>query len=159
MTGLIKRCKSKYHQDILRDSADSPDKFWSAIKKLFPTKLTSEQGSAFQVNGTKTTDKKSIAESFCDYFTNVAIKLKKKSFLLRDLVWSNLNGMTLPQVMLFGTAKRLSGFDGKELNLSVNGSRIDMTTNYKYLGVYLDPTLNLDMHFYKTYKHTNSFQH
>ena len=54
--------------------------------------------------------------------------------------------------MLFGTAKRLSGFDGKELNLSVNGSRIDTTTNYKYLGVYLDPTLNLDMHFYKTYK-------
>ena len=64
VTGLIKRCKSKYHQDILRDSADSPDKFWSAIKKLFPTKLTSEQGSAFQINGTKTTDKKSIAESF-----------------------------------------------------------------------------------------------
>ena len=56
------------------------------------------------------------------------------------------------EVMLFGTAKRLSGFDGKELNLSVNGSRIDTTTIYKYLGVYLDPTLNLDMHFYKTYK-------
>ena len=54
--------------------------------------------------------------------------------------------------MLFGTAKRLSGFDDKELNLSVNGSRIDTTTNYKYLGVYLDPTLNLDMHFHKTYK-------
>ena len=31
-------------------------------------------------------------------------------------------------------------------------SRIDTTTNYKYLSVYLDPTLNLDMHFYKTYK-------
>ena len=56
------------------------------------------------------------------------------------------------EVMLFGTPKRLSGFDGKELNLSVNGSRIDMTTNYKYLGVYLDPTLNLNMHFCKTYK-------
>ena len=32
--------------------------------------------------------------------------------------------------MLFGTAKRLSGFDGKELNLSLNGSRIDMTTKF-----------------------------
>ncbi|PFX16157.1 Transposon TX1 uncharacterized 149 kDa protein [Stylophora pistillata] len=56
------------------------------------------------------------------------------------------------EVMLFGTAKRLSGFDGKELNLSVNGSLVDTTTNYKYLGVYLDPTLNLDKHFHKTYK-------
>ena len=64
VTGLVKRCKGKYHEDILRDSADSPDKFWCAIKKLFPTKLTSEQGSAFLINGTKTTDKKSIAESF-----------------------------------------------------------------------------------------------
>ena len=54
--------------------------------------------------------------------------------------------------MLFRTAKRLSGFDGNELNLSVNGSRINTTTNYKYLGVHLDPTLNLDMHFCKTYK-------
>ena len=36
--------------------------------------------------------------SFCYYFTNVPIKLKKKSFLLRDLVWSNPSGMRLPQV-------------------------------------------------------------
>ena len=54
--------------------------------------------------------------------------------------------------MLFGTAKRLNGFDGNELNLSANGSRIDTTTNYKYLGIHLDSTLNLDMHFCKTYK-------
>jgi len=55
--------------------------------------------------------------------------------------------------MLFGKAKRFkSGFDGKELNLSVNGSRIDTTTNYKYLGVHLNPILKLDMHFNKTYK-------
>ena len=56
------------------------------------------------------------------------------------------------EVMLLGTAKKLNGFDGNELNPSVNGSRIDTTTNYKYLGVHLDYTLNLDMHFCKTYK-------
>ena len=71
-------------------------------------KLTSEQGSAFQMNGTKTTDKKFIAESFCDYFTNVAINLKKKSFLLHDLVWSNPSEIRLPQVkekLLFRAVK------------------------------------------------------
>lgn len=60
------------------------------------------------MNGTKTTDKKFIAESFCDYFTNVAIKLKNKSFLLRDLVWSNPSEIRLPQVkekFLFTTVK------------------------------------------------------
>ena len=54
--------------------------------------------------------------------------------------------------MLFATAKRLNCFDGKELNLTVNGCRINTTTTYKYLGVHLDPTLNLDTHFLKTYK-------
>ena len=54
--------------------------------------------------------------------------------------------------MLFGTVKRLNGFDGTELSLSVYGSRIDTTTNYKYLGVHLDPTLNLGIHLCKTYK-------
>ena len=56
------------------------------------------QGLAFQMNGTKTTDKKFIAERFCDYFTNVAIKLKEKSFLLRNLVWSNPSEIRFPQV-------------------------------------------------------------
>ena len=95
VTGLIKKCKSKYHQDILRDSADSPDKFWCAIKKLYPTKLPSEQGSAFQINGTKSTDKKFISNGFCDFFTNAAINLKRKSFLLRDFVWCK-NGTKPP---------------------------------------------------------------
>ena len=36
----------------------------------------------------------------------------------------------------------------KEINLSVNESRIDTTTNNKYLGVYLDPTLQEDWIYY-----------
>ena len=56
------------------------------------------------------------------------------------------------EVMLFGTAKRLSLFHGRQLNLTVNGSSINSTTTYKYLGVHLDPTLNLETHFNTTYK-------
>ncbi|KAL9960121.1 hypothetical protein ACROYT_G033530 [Oculina patagonica] len=79
-------------------------------------------------------DIKSLADWFRD--NELIINLKK--------------GKT--EVMLFGTAKRLNCFDGKELNLTVNGCRINTTTTYKYLGVHLDPTLNLDTHFFKTYK-------
>ena len=69
---LVKNCKNKYHRNLLNDNADSPDKFWSAIKKLYPTKSPSDSGSAFLVNGTHATDRKLIASSFCNYFTNVA---------------------------------------------------------------------------------------
>ena len=88
VTGLIKNSKNRYHRELLNNNADSPDRFWSAIKKLYPTKSPSESGSAFFVNGTRTTDKKHIANTFCSYFTNVAGLLKSSSFILRDFIWS-----------------------------------------------------------------------
>ena len=54
--------------------------------------------------------------------------------------------------MIFGTAKRLSRLQGKQLNLTVNGLPVNSTTAYKYLSVHLDPTLNFETHFTKTYK-------
>ena len=39
----VKKSKSNYYQDLLQDNASSPDKFWSAIKKLYPTKTPSMQ--------------------------------------------------------------------------------------------------------------------
>ena len=80
--------RTDYHRKLLNNIVDSPDKFWSAIKKLYPTKSPSQSGSALLVNGTKTTHKKLIANTFCDYFTNVAGLLKSSSFLLRDFTWS-----------------------------------------------------------------------
>ena len=54
--------------------------------------------------------------------------------------------------MLFGTGKRLNLFRGRQVNLSVNGSPVNTTTCYKYLGVHLDQTLNFDTHLHKIYK-------
>ena len=95
---LVKKCKSRYNRDLLKDCADSPDKFWAAIKKLYPTKLPSQQGSAFVINGSKSTDKSFIANSFCEYmyFSTVAKNLKGKSILPRDFVWSKPAEENLP---------------------------------------------------------------
>lgn len=56
------------------------------------------------------------------------------------------------EAMLFGTAKRLNILHGAQLETTVNGSTINSTTDYKYLGVYLNSTLNLSTHFDKIYK-------
>ena len=96
VSSLVKKCKSRYNRDLLKDFADSPAKFWAAIKKLYPTKLPSEQGSAFVINGSKSTDKSFIANSFCEYFSTVARNLKSKSILLRDFVWSKPSEDNLP---------------------------------------------------------------
>ena len=46
------------------------------------------------------------------------------------------------ECMIFGTAKRLNA----------NGTLINTTSSYKYLGVNLDSSLNLESHFDKMYK-------
>ena len=56
------------------------------------------------------------------------------------------------EVMLFGTGKRLNLLQGCQVKLSVNGTPINTTTCYNYLGVHLDPTLNFETHFRKIYK-------
>ena len=79
----VKKCKSNYHKDLLQDKASSPDKFWSAIKKLYPTKITTGSAAAININGTKTSNTSSgFAQGFCDFFSTIAGVSKTKSFPL-----------------------------------------------------------------------------
>ena len=56
------------------------------------------------------------------------------------------------ECMIFGTAKRLNTLNGRQLALTVNGTLINTTSSYKYLGVNLDSSLNLESHFDKMCK-------
>ena len=67
-----------------------------------------------------------------------------------ELVLNLKKGKT--ECMGEGTAKRLNSLNGKELSISINGTMINTTSSYKYLGVNLDPSLNLGSHFDKMYK-------
>ena len=58
------------------------------------------------------------------------------------------------EVMLFGTAKRRSMIDG--LNIFFGDKRINVTDSYKYLGTYLDQSLNMRLHLDKVYKKASS---
>ena len=66
VNGMIKSCKTKYHRDLLEENSGSPDKFWSSIKKLYPTRSAKEPGAALLVNSEKVTEKGKIANLFCN---------------------------------------------------------------------------------------------
>ena len=53
-----------------------------------------------------------------------------------ELVLNLKKGKT--ECMIFGTAKRLNALNGRQLALTVNGTLINTTSSYKYLGVNLD---------------------
>ena len=58
----MKKCKNKYHKVMLKESANTPDKFWAAIKKVYPTKSSvSNARTVFEIDGTETTNKHAIA--------------------------------------------------------------------------------------------------
>ncbi len=56
------------------------------------------------------------------------------------------------EAILFGTSKQLKIVNGRQLNIKVDGTCINCTTSYKYLGVALDPSLNFESHFHTIYK-------
>ena len=53
-----------------------------------------------------------------------------------ELVLNLKKGKT--ECMIFGTDKRLNALYGRQLALTVNGTLINTTSSYKYLGVNLD---------------------
>lgn len=84
--------------------------------------------------------------------SNLSQDLDNLSYWFRDneLIFNLKKGAS--EVMPFGTGKRLNLFQGCQVKLSINGSPINTTTCYKYLGLHLDSTLNFDTHFHKMYK-------
>ena len=85
---MLKKCKNRFHKNLIKENVDSPSKFWAAVKKLYPIKQSAPStGSVFDINGSKTSDNRVIANTLCNYFPGVANLLKSKSFLLRDFTW------------------------------------------------------------------------
>ena len=70
-------------------------------------------------------------------------------FLQNELILNLNKGKT--EAMLFGTAKNLTK-QPDILNVTYEYNTIKVTTSYKYLGVHIDQSINLNSHFNKTYK-------
>ena len=67
-----------------------------------------------------------------------------------DLVLNLKKGKT--ETMLFGTAKRLYNHRDHKLEVKIRNFTINNTSEYKYLGVKIDPTLSLSTHFNEVYR-------
>ena len=59
------------------------------------------------------------------------------------------------ELLLFGTSQRIAKIN-KSFEVKFNNQYINETKSYKYLGVEVDHTLNLNYHFDKTYKKMTS---
>ena len=88
-----------------------------------------------------------IEQTLTSEMNNVSKWLDKNRLI------TNLNkGKT--DSLLFGTAKRLSSKD--PMDVYMNEKLIKVTAEYKYLGVWLEPTLNMNEHLQKVLRKANA---
>ena len=119
----MKKCKSNYYKNLLQDKASSPDKIWSAIKTLYPTKITTGSAAAININGTKTSNTSSITQGFCDFFSTIAGVLKTKTFPLCNFVWRkpvNSCEITSPEQFVFSSVSDDEVFKEQRILKEIN---------------------------------------
>ena len=87
----ISRAKQNHFKNQLSENAKSPDRFWKLVKDLFPVNSKSNtMAKSFNLsNGESTTDKHSISDGFCKFYSTIANKLKGKTFFLKNFTWNN----------------------------------------------------------------------
>ena len=74
---MIRKSKANYNRCLFKRSMKNPKDFWTNIKKMFPTKEKSENAKVFKIDDTPTTDKQTITNAFCTYFTCVGFIAEK----------------------------------------------------------------------------------
>ena len=85
----IQRSQKNFISEELRDTSNKPDKFWNTVKKLHPTKSrSSKRTTTFcTIDNKMLTEKQSIADGFCQFFSSAANRLKRTTFPLTEITW------------------------------------------------------------------------
>ena len=85
----IQRTKKSFISKELRYTTNKPDKFWNTVTKLYPTKSKSSKlRTTFRtVDNKMLTEKQSIADGFCQFFSSAANRLKRTTFPLTGITW------------------------------------------------------------------------
>ena len=85
----IRKAKSTYHKDLLRENSANPNKFWKAIKSIYPTKAANAGSSmrSFDLQSENTNDAVKVANGFCTFITTIVTTLREKAIPLCNFVW------------------------------------------------------------------------
>ena len=85
----IQRTKKNFIYEELRDTSNKPDKIWNTVKKLDPTKSKSPKLTTTfcTIDNKMLTEKQSIADAFCQFFSSAANRLERTTFPLTDITW------------------------------------------------------------------------
>ena len=82
----VRKSKSVYYKDLLKENSKDPENVWKTVKSIFPIKARDKQNlQSFSIDGVKVPKK--IANACCSFFTGVASTLKEKVIPLSNFTW------------------------------------------------------------------------
>lgn len=90
VTNRIRTAKANNVRKVLRESSNKPRDFWNQIKKCYPSKSSSSNSKTFNIKDTLVTNKRTIANAFCSFFTQVGSSLMKSTTFV-NLTWKSFN--------------------------------------------------------------------
>ena len=80
---LCRRSKKIYYSNYFKDHSKNIKNIWQGVKSIISTKPSESCApSSININQTLTSDPEVIANAFNDYFSNVAINIRKKTVFL-----------------------------------------------------------------------------
>lgn len=75
VTAAIRHAKSDYNRNLIQENLDNPRIFWKSMKKIFFNKLSNVDSiNQLKCVGQLITDKESIANHFCKYFSEIKLR-------------------------------------------------------------------------------------
>ena len=77
INSLVKKTEKEYYEQKLRENQSNIKKSWSIIKEIINKKKNKQISREFLINRKKTTDNKTIATAFNQYFVNVGPTLAR----------------------------------------------------------------------------------
>ena len=75
LTNIVRRAKERYHQNAFKNCENNIKSTWNLINGLIAKKKSNEVISSIIVDDIEITNQRTIAESFNNFFTNVATEL------------------------------------------------------------------------------------
>ena len=84
----LRKAKSTYSKNLLSESSNNPNKFWKAIKSIYPSKANMGTSlHSFDFQDGKTNEPKRVADGFCNFFASIVTTLRKTTTPLYNFVW------------------------------------------------------------------------
>ena len=79
LNGLLRRAERKHYQLLLQKDQNNLKQSWKIINEVINKKKNSLNSKEFLINNETVTDKKAIADSFNQYFINLASSLSENT--------------------------------------------------------------------------------